>query len=85
MPRDTTRKVSVPEPQIKPSKKARLMMEQAGWKRGDIAVIRAGKKHYKVVVVGPSDFPGYVVVKWRGTRHESKAKLDWLERPKRPK
>ena len=74
--------VSVPDPTTQLSKRSRRLMEEAGWKRGDVAQIRAGKKTWKVVVVSHSDFPGYVLVKWPGTRHVSKAKLEWLERPR---
>jgi hypothetical protein len=50
-----------------------------GFKKGDKVKIRIGRKMLTIVVVGHSDFPGYLEVAWPGTRHHSKIKVDWIE------
>lgn len=51
-----------------------------GIEKGDRLSMRIGKKRYLLVCIGHSDFPGYLEVKWSGTRHESKVKTEWVEK-----
>lgn len=71
----------MPPPRLRTNKKARKALEDSGWKKGDKALIRAKGTTFRVVVVGPADFVGWVYVAWAGTRHTSRARIDWLENP----
>jgi hypothetical protein len=54
-----------------------------GYERGDKARIRLQGKTFRIVIVGHSDFPGYLEVAWPKTRHISKVRVVWLEDERR--